>query len=57
MGLEGQLHHIIIHSKAVMKSPSSSAAIRRKGSLEKWGGKCQGEETEELEVDKECDDI
>lgn len=30
MGLEGQLHHIIIHSKPVMKSPSSSAPIRKK---------------------------
>lgn len=35
MGLEGQLHHIIIHSKPVMKSPSSSAPIRKNGSLKR----------------------
>lgn len=35
MGLEGQLHHIIIHGEAVMKSQHSSAAIRKRRSLRK----------------------
>lgn len=46
MGLEGQLHHIIIHSKAIMKSPFSSAAIRRKGSL-KGGNNVMGKEVKQ----------
>lgn len=37
MGLEGQLHHIIIHGEAVMKSQHSSAAIRKERSLRKAG--------------------
>lgn len=40
MGLEGQLHHIIIHCKPVMKSPSSSDPIRKNGYL-------KGEQNEE----------
>ena len=39
MGQECQLHHIIIHSKPVMKSPSSSTPIRKNGSLKKWRGR------------------
>lgn len=35
MGLEGQLHHIIIQGEAVMKSQHSSAAIRKRRSLRK----------------------
>lgn len=47
MGLEGQLHHIIIHSKTIMKSPSSSVAIRKKGSLKKGGKNVKGKEAKQ----------
>lgn len=47
MGPEGQLHHIIIHRKPVMKSPSSSAPIRKNGSL-KWRER-EGKNEEERE--------
>ena len=51
-GPEGQLHHIIIHSKPVMKSPSSSAAIRKNGSLKKGEERERERENEEERENK-----
>lgn len=46
MGVEDQLHRIIIHSKVIMKSPFSSAAIRKKGSP-KGGNNVMGREVKQ----------
>lgn len=57
MGLEGQLHHIIIQSKPVMKSPYSSTPIKKNGSLKREILRGRERETDDIEVDKENKDI
>lgn len=47
MGRGDQLHCIIIPSKVIMKSPSSSAAIRKKGTLREGGNNVMGREVKQ----------